>query len=66
MKADLLASIKPGYRVSIVNRFGQVRTGRAVMRGPAGWVLNMRGPHGTPEIATAENTVRVRVPTERR
>lgn len=34
-------------------------TGRAVMRGPAGWVLNMGGRFGTPGIATPENTVAV-------
>ena len=36
------------------------KTGRAVMSGPAGWVLNMGGPHGTPAIADVENIVRVR------
>lgn len=49
--------IQPGDRVTISNRFGQNRSGRAVMRGPAGWVLNMGGPHGTPDIATPENFV---------
>ena len=50
----LLDLIRPGDRVTIVNRFGQKRTGRAVMRGPHGWVLNMGGPHGTPAVATDE------------
>ena len=36
------------------------KTGRAVMRGPFGWVLNMGGPHGTPATADVENIVRVR------
>ena len=49
-----------GDRVTIVNRFGQSRTGRAVMRGPAGWVLNMGGRYGTPAIATNENIVLVK------
>ena len=35
------------------------RTGRAVMRGQAGWVLNMGGRYGTPGIATPENVVAV-------
>lgn len=52
--------IRVGDRVTIVNRFGQERTGRAVMRGPAGWVLNLGGAHGTPGIATDENVVKVR------
>jgi hypothetical protein len=51
--------IRAGDRVTIVNRFGQRRTGRAVMRGPAGWVLNMGGPHGTPAIADNESIVKV-------
>lgn len=55
----LYDSIKPGSRVSIVNRFGQVSSGRAVMRGPAGWVLNMGGRHGTPDIASPKNVVKV-------
>lgn len=65
---DLLDSVKPGDRVTIrvpngMGRNGQEwkeATGRAVMRGPAGWVLNMGGRHGTPGIASAENIVRVR------
>jgi hypothetical protein len=54
--------IAPGDRVTIVDRFGQERTGRAVMRGPHGWVLNMGGAHGTPAIATDENITRVKTP----
>lgn len=53
------ADIQHGDRVSIVNRFGQVHTGRAVMRGPAGWVLNMGGRYGTPAIASPANVVKV-------
>jgi hypothetical protein len=52
--------IRAGDKVTIVNRFGQRQTGRAVMRGPYGWVLNMGGRHGTPGIATEDNTVGVK------
>ena len=55
----LFSLIRPGDRVTIVNRFGQHSTGRAVMRGPAGWVLNMGGRYGTPAIADETNTLRV-------
>lgn len=55
----LLDAIRHGDRVTIVNRFGQKATGRAVMRGPYGWVLNMGGRYGTPAIASDENTVKV-------
>lgn len=58
--APLIDAVRAGDKVTIVNRFGQERTGRAVMLGPAGWVLNMGGAHGTPAIATDENTTRVR------
>jgi hypothetical protein len=57
--ANLFSQIKSGDRVTIVNRFGQKMSGRAVMRGPAGWVLNMGGPHGTPGIADERNVVQV-------
>jgi hypothetical protein len=52
-------TIKSGDRVTIVDRFGKEHTGRAVMLGSYGWVLNMGGPHGTPAIANSANTVRV-------
>lgn len=53
-------TIQVGSLVTIVNRFGQSHTGRAVMRGPYGWVLNMGGRHGTPAIADETNVVKVR------
>ncbi len=56
----LYDEIRPGDRVTIVDRFSAQRTGRAVMLGPGGWVLNMGGPHGTPAIATPKNVVGVR------
>lgn len=62
-------SIRPGDRVTIlvpagIGRNGQEwkpTTGKAVMYSSnGGWVLNMGGKHGTPGIATEENTVRIR------
>jgi hypothetical protein len=56
----LIDTVRPGDRVTIVDRFGKRRTGRAVMKCIAGgWVLNMGGRHGTPGIANDVNTVRV-------
>jgi hypothetical protein len=65
--ANLLDSIHAGDRVTILVHAGIGRngpetkpsTGTAVMRGPAGWVLNMGGKHGTPGIACEANIVRV-------
>ena len=58
---DLFDGIRVGDRVTIVNRFGQERAGRATIhnRQQDLWVLNMGGPHGTPGIATRENVTRV-------
>jgi hypothetical protein len=55
----LFELVGPRDRVTIVDRFGVERTGTAVMRGPAGWVLNMGGKHGTPAIASDDNITRV-------
>ncbi len=55
----ILDKIKVGDRVTIENRFGQRQTGRAVMKGAYGWVLNMGGRHGTPAIVDEQNTVKV-------
>ena len=52
--------IGAGDRVTIVNQFGQQQTGRVVMAGPAGWVLNVGGAHGTAKIASNQNIVKVR------
>lgn len=56
----MLDFIRPGDRITIRNRFNQERTGKAVMRGTYGWVLNMGGAHGTPAIADDRNIVRVK------
>jgi hypothetical protein len=58
--ATLTSLIRAGDRVTITNRFGQERTGRAVLRGPYGWVLNMGGPHGTPAVAEDDYIVKVK------
>lgn len=52
-----LDEIAAGDSVTIRTPHGAVRRGRAVMRGPSGWVLNLGGAHGTPGIATATNIV---------
>lgn len=65
--ATLTDLIRAGDKVTILvpNGIGRngvewkEKTGRAVMRGPAGWVLNMGGRYGTPGVATEESIVRV-------
>lgn len=61
--------IKAGKKVTILVYAGKnskgehnyvERTGRAMLRGPAGWVLYMEGTSGArPEIADSTNVVRV-------
>jgi len=58
-RESLYSLIRAGKTVSIVTPQGMISTGRAVMRGPAGWVLNMGGRYGTPGIASDENTIYV-------
>ena len=51
--------IQAGDRVTIEARFGKEATGTAVFKSAYGWALNMGGKHGTPGVATRENTLRV-------
>jgi hypothetical protein len=60
IREAFLISIEAGDHVTIVNRFGQESTGRAVTLGPAGWVLNMVGRSGTQGIATPENIMKIK------
>jgi hypothetical protein len=59
---DLYDSIRHGSRVTFVDRQGKRRTGRAVMLGPGGWVLNMGGAHGTPQVVHPDSVLRVSNP----
>lgn len=60
MENNLIATIRAGDKVTIVDRFGTLHTGRAVMPSShGGWVLNMGGRYGTPGIADDTNVVRV-------
>jgi hypothetical protein len=54
--------IAAGDKVTYLDRFGVARTGRAVMRGPHGWVLNMGGAHGTPAVVSEDKVIRVSKP----
>jgi hypothetical protein len=53
----------PRDRVTIRTPHGQELTGRVVMVFEEHAVLNLGGRHGTPGVATEENTVRVRAAT---
>lgn len=49
-KEVIFDQIKHGDKVTIVTRFTKEMTGRAVRRGPWGWLLNLDGD--TPGFAT--------------
>jgi len=74
MSESILEFIRPGDRVTIavpggIGRGGQEytrRTGRAVMRGPYGWVLNLGGRHGTPGVAGEDNIIHAPAARRRR
>ena len=34
--------------------------GKAVMKGPIGWVVNMGGRHGMPSVVTERNFIKIR------
>lgn len=56
---QLIESVRPGYSVTIITPLGQALMGRAMLKGPAGWVLNVRGRPGMTAIASEDNIVKV-------
>lgn len=56
----LFDSIRSGSIVTFLTPQNQTRKGRAVMRGPYGWVLNCGGRHGTPAVVDERNVVAVK------
>ena len=61
MVSDAFSRIRPGSTVTMVDSRGSRRTGRAVMfnRAQNLWVLNLGGAHGTPGLASPDNTVKL-------
>lgn len=63
----MLNHIEPGDKITILVYAGRGRegtewkpkSGKAVMRGPHGWVLDMGGRFGTPGIADETNIVAI-------
>jgi|TARA_Y100000296_G_C5123816_1_gene231792 hypothetical protein len=66
MKTKTFDDIKPRSLVTflIPNGIGRngveykEKSGRAVMKGPHGWVINGGGRHGTPHVVSEENFVK--------
>lgn len=60
IQVGIVDMIRNGDRVTIETRHGNSVSGVATMRGPAGWVINTGGRHGTPAIASERNVVSIR------
>ncbi|MBR19787.1 MAG: hypothetical protein CMA64_06540 [Euryarchaeota archaeon] len=52
--------IMAGDSVTIKTPQGQEVRGKAVMKGPHGWVINTGGRHGTPRVVSESNFVKMR------
>lgn len=58
---NIVSTIRRGDRVTIKDRFGKTQVGTAVMPSShGGWVLNMGGKYGTPQVADDKNIVSVK------
>ena len=56
----MFKDIQVGDSVTMSTPQGQVLSGKAVMKGPYGWVINVGGRHGTPRVVHENNFVKMR------
>ena len=56
----MFKDIQVGDSVTMKTPQGQELRGKAVMKGPYGWVVNAGGRHGVPKIVSEANFVRGR------
>ena len=56
----MFKDIQVGDSVTMSTPQGQVLNGKAVMKGPYGWVINVGGRHGTPRVVSESNFVKMR------
>jgi|TARA_Y200000002_G_scaffold334343_1_gene301272 hypothetical protein len=56
----MFKDIQVGDSVTMSTPQGQVLNGKAVMKGPYGWVINVGGRHGTPRVVHENNFVKMR------
>ena len=56
----MFKDIHIGDSVTMITPQGQELRGKAVMKGPHGWVINTGGRHGTPRVVSESNFVRMR------
>ena len=56
----MFEDIQVGDSVTMKTPKGQELRGKAVMKGPHGWVINTGGRHGTPRVVSESNFVKMR------
>ena len=56
----MFKDIQVGDSVTMKTPQGQELRGKAVMKGPYGWVINTGGSHGTPRVVSESNFLRLR------
>mgnify|MGYP005707322299 FL=1 len=56
----MFKDIMVGDSVTMSTPQGQLLNGKAVMKGPYGWVVNVGGRHGTPRVVHENNFVKMR------
>ena len=56
----MFKDIQVGDSVTMSTPQGQVLNGKAVMKGPYGWVINVGGRHRTPRVVHENNFVKMR------
>ena len=56
----MFEDIMVGDSVTMSTPQGQLLNGKAVMKGPYGWVVNVGGGHGTPRVVHENNFIKMR------
>ena len=56
----MFKDIMVGDSVTMSTPQGQLLNGKAVMKGPYGWVINVGGRHGTPRVVHENNFIKMR------
>ena len=62
----MFRNIQVGDSVTMKTPQGQELRGKAVMKGPHGWVINTGGSYGTPRVVSESNFVKLRKGKKRR
>ena len=56
----MFKDIQSGDTIYFLTPHSKELKGKAVMKGPVGWVVNMGGRHGMPGVVTEKNFIKLR------